>query len=42
MQAELAPGGWMKAPGYACRVDLAGKLRTLKSFNALYAAGLHE
>ena len=29
MQAELAPGAWMKAPEYACKVDLAGKLRTL-------------
>jgi len=32
----------MKAPEYVCKVDLAGKLRMLKSFNASYAAGLRE
>ena len=39
MQAALAPGVRINAPEYACKVDLAGRLKIPNPFNASYAAG---
>ena len=40
MQTLVTPGACIKAPVYACMVDLEGSSRIPKLCKALYAAGL--